>query len=89
MSRRDKKISELEEEFDAIFIGIGSTLGNYPGIKGEDASNVHLAMEFLTGIQKRNFGNKDVVNASVHVDYPSEISTIIAGYKQLQTKGWI
>ena len=35
------------------------------------------------------FGNKDVVNASVHVDYPSEISTIIAGYKQLQTKGWI
>ena len=56
---KDKSIRDLENEFDAIFLGIGSTLGNHPGIKGEDASNVHLAMEFLTGIQKRNFGNKD------------------------------
>ena len=55
---KDKTVKDLESEFDAIFLGIGSTLGNYPGIDGEKSSNVHLAMEFLTAIQKRNFGNK-------------------------------
>ncbi|ADG93906.1 glutamate synthase, small subunit [Arcobacter nitrofigilis DSM 7299] len=55
---KDKSVKELEEEFDAIYLGIGSTLGNYTGIEGEKSSNVHLAMEFLTGVQKRNFGNE-------------------------------
>jgi len=56
---KDKAASELEEEFDAIYLGIGATAGRYAGINGEDSSNVHLAMELLTGIQKRNLG-KDV-----------------------------
>ena len=55
---KDKKVDELEKEFDAIFLGVGSTKGNYPGIEGEKSSNVHLAMEFLTAIQKRNFDLK-------------------------------
>jgi glutamate synthase (NADPH/NADH) small chain len=54
---KDKSVKDLEE-FDAIFLGVGATLGNHIGIPGEDASNVHLAMEFLTAVQKRNFGNK-------------------------------
>ncbi len=52
---KDKTVKELEESYDAVFLGIGSTKGKKPGIDGEDNSNVYLAMEFLTTIQKRNF----------------------------------
>ena len=55
---KDKSIKELEEEFDAVYLGIGATAGRYANIEGEDASNVHLAIDFLKRIQKRNFGNK-------------------------------
>ncbi len=52
---KDKPFEELESNYDAIFIGIGATKGKYPNIGGEKNSNVYLAMEFLTGIQQRNF----------------------------------
>ena len=55
---KDKSFAELENENDAVFIGIGATKGKYPGIEGENNSNVHLSMEFLTNIQKRNFDEK-------------------------------
>ena len=55
---KDKSFSDLEKEFDSIFIGIGATRGRFPGIEGEKNSNVHLAMNFLTKIQKRNFGEE-------------------------------
>ncbi len=55
---RDKSFEELEESYDAVFLGIGATKGKKPGISGEDNSNVYLAMEFLTTIQKRNFGEE-------------------------------
>ena len=42
------------------FIGIGATASRYPGIEGEKSSNVHLAINFLTGIQKRNLGNNKI-----------------------------
>lgn len=61
---KDKSFKELEDEFDAIFIGIGATKGRLPGIDGETNKNVHLSMEFLTKIQKRNFGEdvKDFID---------------------------
>jgi len=52
---KDKSFEDLEKEYDAIFIGIGATKGKYPNIAGERNNNVYLAMEFLTGIQQRNF----------------------------------
>ncbi|MCI0501069.1 MAG: glutamate synthase subunit beta [Epsilonproteobacteria bacterium] len=52
---KDKSFEALEKDYDAVFIGIGATKGKYPGISGEKNSNVYLAMEFLTGIQQRNF----------------------------------
>jgi glutamate synthase (NADPH/NADH) small chain len=55
---KDKSFSELDNQFDAIFIGIGATKGKFAKLDGEDATNVHLAMEFLTKIQKRNFGQE-------------------------------
>ncbi|WP_404318219.1 glutamate synthase subunit beta [Malaciobacter canalis] len=55
---KDKTIDDLEKEFDAIFLGIGATEGKMAKIEGEDASNVHLAIDFLKKIQKRNFGQE-------------------------------
>ncbi|MGK0255893.1 MAG: glutamate synthase (NADPH/NADH) small chain, partial [Arcobacteraceae bacterium] len=55
---KDKSFKELEKDFDAIFIGIGATKSRIAGIEGEKNSNVHLAMDFLTKIQKRNFNEK-------------------------------
>ncbi len=57
---KDKSAKDLENEFDSIFIGIGATASRYAGIEGETSSNVHLAINFLTGIQKRNLGNNNV-----------------------------
>ena len=55
---KDKSFEDLEKQFDAIFVGIGATKGKFAGIDGEDGENVYLAMQFLTAIQKRNFGEK-------------------------------
>ncbi len=58
---KDKSFAELENDYDSVFIGIGATKGRFPGIDGEKNDNVYLAMEFLTKVQKRNFG-EDVEN---------------------------
>jgi glutamate synthase (NADPH/NADH) small chain len=55
---KDKSIDELEKEFDGIYLGIGATKSNSVRIEGEDSSNVHFAIDFLTGIQKRNLNTK-------------------------------
>jgi len=52
---KDKAFKDLEENYDAVFIGIGATKGKKLGLDGEDNDNVYLSMEFLTAIQKRNF----------------------------------
>jgi glutamate synthase (NADPH) small chain len=57
---KDKEISELEKEFDGIFLGIGSTKSNQVRIEGENAPNVHFAIDFLTGLQRRSLGSKNV-----------------------------
>jgi glutamate synthase (NADPH/NADH) small chain len=55
---KDKSIDELEKEFDGIYLGIGATKSNSVRIEGEDSCNVHFAIDFLTGIQKRNLNTK-------------------------------
>ncbi len=72
---KDKSIKELEESYDAVFIGIGATKGKMPGIEGEDEPHVHLAMDFLTAIQKRNF-NEDV---SDFIDVKDKNVVVIGG----------
>jgi glutamate synthase (NADPH/NADH) small chain len=52
---KDKSFEELENSYDAVFLGIGATKGKMPNIDGQNNDNVYLAMDFLTGIQKRNF----------------------------------
>ncbi len=55
---KDKEFQKLENDYDAVYLGIGATKGKYAGLDGENSLNVHLAMEFLTSIQKRNFNEE-------------------------------
>ncbi len=62
---KDITLSELIENFDAVFIGVGATAGRRPGIEGEDAKGCYLAMEFLVDIQKKLFGEPRDKNIDV------------------------
>jgi len=53
---KDKSFEEIQNSYDAVFLGIGATKGKKPSIDGQDNDNVFLAMQFLSAIQKRNFG---------------------------------
>jgi len=53
---KDVSFDEIASAHDAVFIGIGSTKGKRARIAGENAPNVYLAMEYLTAVQRKNFG---------------------------------
>lgn len=53
---KDISFNELSEQFDAVFIAVGATQGKKATIPGADAKESYLAMEFLTAIQKKLFG---------------------------------
>jgi glutamate synthase (NADPH) small chain len=72
---KDKSFNEIEKEFDAIYLGIGATKSNYAGIKGEDSTDVHLAIDFLTEIQKRNFG----LSSEKFIDVKDKVVLVIGG----------
>jgi glutamate synthase (NADPH/NADH) small chain len=60
---KDITFDELASNHDAIFIGIGATKAKVAGLDNEKAKGVYAAMEYLTGIQSKNFGesyNKDL-----------------------------
>jgi len=62
---KDKTFDELTKNFDAVFIGVGAVAGRKSGLTGEDAPNVHLAMEFLVDIQKKLFDEPREKNIEV------------------------
>jgi glutamate synthase (NADPH/NADH) small chain len=49
---------EIAVKHDAIFVGIGATKAKSARISGENAPNVYAAMDYLTAIQRKNFGMK-------------------------------
>jgi len=53
---KDITFEEIADSNDAMFIGVGATKAKKAGIAGENASNVYDAMDYLTEIQKKNFG---------------------------------
>lgn len=53
---RDVDFETIADTHDAIFIGIGATIGRQAGIVGENAPNVYAAMSYLNAIQRKNFG---------------------------------
>jgi len=44
---RDVTLDELREQYDAVFIGIGTPVDFSPGIEGEELAGVYTATEFL------------------------------------------
>ena len=53
---KDISFDTIANQHDAIFIGIGATKAKEAGIPGENAVNVYKAMEYLTAIQRKQFG---------------------------------
>ncbi len=53
---RDIDFAEIANTHDAMFIGIGATKAKNAGLTGENAPNVYAAMDYLTNIQRKNFG---------------------------------
>jgi glutamate synthase (NADPH/NADH) small chain len=53
---KDISFKELEDNFDSIFLGIGATKSNSSRMENEDANGVFMAIDFLTAVQKREFG---------------------------------
>lgn len=61
---KDIPYSQLKEEYDAIFVGIGAHKGKLLGIPNEDAPNVFTGTEFLNRVnsgQKIDVGKKVLV----------------------------
>lgn len=48
----DVSLSELQEKFDAIFLGMGTPQGRRADVENEDAQGVYQVMEILTQTQK-------------------------------------
>lgn len=53
---KDIEFDEIADAHDAIFLGLGATKSKSPNIAGDNASNVYNAMEYLTALQRKNFG---------------------------------
>ncbi len=52
----ERPVSEVLDEYDALFLGLGATNGKLAGLDNEDHDHVFLAMEFLTNIQRHLLG---------------------------------
>jgi len=55
---KDISFDDLANKSDAIFIGIGATKAKVAGLENENAKGVFAAMQYLTAIQSKNFGEK-------------------------------
>ncbi len=55
---KDITFEEMADSHDAIFIGVGATKAKGARLTGEKADNVYMSMEYLTAIQRKNFGLK-------------------------------
>jgi glutamate synthase (NADPH/NADH) small chain len=62
---KDISFDGLSEKFDAVFLGMGATQGRVANLEGSEAKNTYLAMEFLTNIQKKLFGELYDTNIDV------------------------
>ena len=53
---KDIEFDEIADSHDALFLGLGATKAKTANIAGDHASNVFVSMEYLTAIQRKNFG---------------------------------
>lgn len=72
---KDITFDELASNHDAIFIGIGATKAKVAGLDNENAKGVYAAMEYLTGIQSKNFGE----SYNKELDFKDKNVVVIGG----------
>jgi glutamate synthase (NADPH/NADH) small chain len=53
---KDVTFEEIADKHDAVFLGVGATKAKTARINGEGAPNVYKSMQYLTAIQRKNFG---------------------------------
>jgi glutamate synthase (NADPH) small chain len=60
----DITLQQLEQQYDAVFLGVGTYQGLRAGIENEDASGVYLALPYLIGNTENllNIASKDYVS---------------------------
>ena len=68
-------LNELQEEYDAVFIGTGAGLPRFMGIPGEDASGVFSANEILSRINLMGSFKKDAKTPIKH----AKVAYVIGG----------
>jgi glutamate synthase (NADPH/NADH) small chain len=44
---RDVQVDDLSQQYDAVFLGIGASIGRQTGLPGEDLAGVYRATEFI------------------------------------------
>ena len=72
---KDIEFSEIQKNHDATFIGIGSTKAKKVGIENENSDGVFMAMEFLSNIQKKLFGE----NFNSKIDVKGKNVIVVGG----------
>ncbi len=72
---KDISFDEITSGHDAIFIGIGATKAKVAGLENENAKGVYAAMEYLTGIQSKNFGE----NYNRELDFKDKNVVVVGG----------
>ncbi|MGZ5208391.1 MAG: glutamate synthase subunit beta [Sulfuricurvum sp.] len=53
---KDAEFDAIADSHDAVFISIGATKAKDAKIAGENGQNVYASMDYLTAIQRKNFG---------------------------------
>ena len=73
---KDKSFSSIYEEFDAVFIGIGTYQQITGGFKGEDLTGVHEALTYLIGSVNQQLKITDCNNPYIDL---SEKNVVVLG----------
>ena len=71
----DIEFDAITDAHDAVFLGLGATKAKKASIAGENASNVYASMEYLTAIQRKNFG----LSYDKHFDFKDLDVVVIGG----------
>lgn len=74
---RDKSFTELVDEFDAVFLGMGTYAYVKGGFPGEDLPGVHDALPYLVGNAYRELGHDEA--AAPYIDMAGMRVVVLGG----------
>jgi len=80
---KDISLEELESQFDAVFVGVGLGADTKLGVPGEDAANIHGAVDY---IERFKLGQVDV-SATKHCVVIGGGNTALDAVREARTLG--